>query len=157
MDDDVAVETAAENVLAGIALGVRLGELRFEDLLNVEELSANIDVGHFRADRPASNETSLEEEMRIALHQHVILERAGLALVGVARDVTRFALLVDELPLQAGWKSGAAASTQAGRLHQLDDVVRLHAERLLQPVVSLVLEIEVERVAVRLANVFSEN
>src|SRR5262245_9162241 len=111
MDDDVAVETAAKYVLSDVTLRVGLRKFRLEDPLNVEELAADIDVGHLRADRPASDETSLEKEMRIALHQHVILERAGLALVGVARDVTRFGLLVDELPLQAGRKSGTAAST----------------------------------------------
>ena len=56
-----------------------------------------------------------------------------------------------------GRESGAAAAAQPRRLDQLDDVVRLHAERLLQPVVALVLQVEVERVAVRLADVFGEN
>jgi hypothetical protein len=86
----------------------------------------------------------------------VVLERARLALVGVAGDVARLDLLVDELPLQAGREARAAAPAQTGRLHHLDDVVRLHAERFLQPVVPLVLQKEIEREAVRLAHVLGE-
>ena len=95
--------------------------------------------------------------MRIALHQQVIFERARLALVGVADDVARFDLLIDELPLHAGRKPGAAAAAQTRRFDELDDLVGLLAERCLQRVVAAVLQIEVERERVRLAHVFGED
>ena len=66
-------------------------------------------------------------------------------------------LLIDEAPLHAGREAGAAAAAQARRLDQVDERVRLHRQRLPQPFVALVLQEEVERVAVRLADVFRED
>ena len=56
-----------------------------------------------------------------------------------------------------GGKSGAAAPFQAGRRDDLDHLLGLHRERLAQPFVALVLQIEIERVGVRLADEFGEN
>ena len=97
--------------------------------------------------------------MRVALHEHVVLERARLAFVGIAGDVLRLGrVLEDELPLQAGRESRAAAAAQPRGLHLLDDLVRLLRQRLAQPFVSTrVLQIEVEREGVRLADVVGEN
>jgi hypothetical protein len=86
---DVAVESAAEDVPAKIAGLVRLLDLSFEDLLNVVELAADVDVGDPGADGIAGDRTAFDEQMRVPLHQHVVLERTGLALVGVAADVLR--------------------------------------------------------------------
>src|SRR4029434_991442 len=49
MHEDVAVEPAAEDVAAQITRFVRPFNLRFEDLLTVEELAADVDVGDLRA------------------------------------------------------------------------------------------------------------
>ena len=158
VNDDVAVEAGAHDVLADVALRVGLGELGLHHLLHVVELAADVDVGDLRADRPAADQAALEQQVRVALHQHVILERAGLALVGVAGDVLRQRrVLEDELPLHAGRESGAAAAAQARGLDHVDDGARLHAERLAQPVVALVLQEEVEGEAVGLADVLCEN
>jgi hypothetical protein len=113
MNHDVAVEASTEDVLADIALRVRLGELGLEHLLHVKELAADIDVGDLRADGPAPDQAPFEQQVRVALHQHVIFERAGLAFVGVAGDVSRLGLLVDELPLETGRETRAAAPAQA--------------------------------------------
>jgi hypothetical protein len=94
--------------------------------------------------------------VRIALHQQMILERAWLALVGVAGDVLGIRrLLVDELPFHARRKTGAAASAHARRLDHLDHLIGRHGERLLQALVPLVLQVEVERERVRLTDVLS--
>ena len=69
MNDDVAVEAGAEDVLADVSLRVRLGKLRFQDLLDVEELAANVNVGDLRADRPAADQAAFEHQVRVALHQ----------------------------------------------------------------------------------------
>ena len=58
-------------------------------------------------------------------------------------------LLVDELPLHPRREAGAAASAQARRLHHLDHLVGRDRQRFLQSFVALVLQIEVEREAVR--------
>src|SRR6266542_789504 len=127
MDDDVAVEARAQDVLAGVALGVRLRELRFQNVLDVEELAADVDVGDLRADGPAADQAPFEEQVWIALHQQMIFEGPGLAFVRVAADVFRLRRVLEyELPFEAGWKACAAAAAQARRLDELDDLVRLH-------------------------------
>src|SRR5262249_26864988 len=98
---NVAVETRAEDGLAEKAGLVRLLDCRFEGALHVEELTSYIDVGHLRADRVAANRAPLDQEVRIAFHQQMVLEGARLAFVGVARDVARIYFLVDELPFHA--------------------------------------------------------
>src|SRR5262249_61003280 len=66
-------------------------------------------------------------------------------------------LLGDELPLHAGRETSAAAATQAGGLHGLDDLIGRQRKRLLQGFVPSVPQVEVEREGVRLANVLDEN
>src|SRR5262249_49429751 len=115
-------------------------------------------VGDLGADRPAADEASLEEQMGVALHQQVVLERPRLALVGVAGDVLgQRRVLQDELPLQPGRKPGAAAPAEPRRLDQVDHLARLHAERLLQAGVAFVLQIEVKAEAVWLAYVLRKD
>src|SRR5439155_1568090 len=53
--------------------------------------------------------------------------------------------------------SAVSSPAQPGRLHQLDDLVRLPGERRPQRVVALVREIEIEREGVRLASVSCEH
>jgi len=114
VDIDVAVEPRAEDVLPDEPFPVRLVDRAFENRLDVKELAADVDVRDLRADRVARNRTALDEQMRIALHEQVILERARLALVGVAGDVARLVrLAIDELPLHTGRKSRAAAAAEA--------------------------------------------
>src|SRR5438128_53594 len=63
--------------------------------------------------------------MRVAFHQLAVLERAGLALIGVADQVARARVVFrDEGPLHAGREAGAAAPPQPGLLDHLDDVCR---------------------------------
>src|SRR5262249_1329030 len=96
------------------------------------------------------------QKVRVALHQQVIFERAGLALIGVAGDVARGNFLVDELPLHPGRKAGTATPAEARRLDHLDDLFGLLRQRLLQRVVALVLEIEVQRAGVGFSNVLGK-
>src|SRR3989442_9306267 len=94
----------------------------------------------------------------MTLHQQVIFERARLAFVGVARDVLGgWRLLVDELPFQPGRKACAAAAAQARSLDDVDDLRGSERERFAQALISLVLQVEIEREGVRLADVSGEN
>ena len=155
MHVDVAVETAAEDVLPEEPGAIGLLDRALERFLHVVELAADVDVGDLGADRVAADRAPFDEQVRIALHEHVILERARLALVSVARDVLRLRrVLEDELPLEPRRESGAATAAQPRRLHLLDDVVRLERQRFPQSLVpARVLHVEVERVRVRLADV----
>ena len=51
--------------------------------------------------------------MRVALEIVAVLEGAGLALVGVDREIARLRLLAHELPLAPGREAGAAEAAQA--------------------------------------------
>src|SRR5262249_4894861 len=75
MDVDVALETGPENVLAEKSSLIGLLERLFENPLDVEELAANVDIGHFGADGIAGDRASFDQQMRIPLHEQVILER----------------------------------------------------------------------------------
>ena len=57
--------------------------------------------------------------------QHAVLERAGLAFVGIAHHIVRPALgVAASLPFHAGGKSGAAASAQLRRFQLFDQLLR---------------------------------
>src|SRR4029077_3587543 len=102
----------AEDVLAGVALRVRLVDRLLEDVLRVEELAAYIDVGRLRPDGVAADEASFNQQVRVALDEQVILEGPRLALVGVAGDVARLDLLFHQLPLPARREGPAHAAPQ---------------------------------------------
>src|SRR4030095_8917806 len=64
------------------------------------------------------------EQVRHLLEEEAILERAGLALVGVADDVLRVARRVaHDLPLDAGGEAGAAHAPQLAGLEAGDERV----------------------------------
>src|SRR5579862_7902666 len=114
MDVHLAVEASPEDVLADEPGGPGLGQLGLEDLLYVVELAPDVDVGRLGSDGVAADEAPLNEQVRVPLHEHVVLERARLALVGVAADVPGLGrLFVDELPLEPRGEPGAAAAPEA--------------------------------------------
>jgi hypothetical protein len=87
----------------------------------------------------AGDDHALDERVRVALHERAVLERARLALVGVAHDVDGLAgALRDERPLEPGGEPGAAAAAQPSVLDDLDDVTRRHRERAAQACIAAV-------------------
>jgi hypothetical protein len=150
---DLAVVPAAQDVRAQEPPGAGLGDRGLEHGGDVLELAADVDVADLRADGITRDRHALDDEVRVPLQQHVILEGAGLALVRVAAHVLRPARIFrHEPPLHARRKAGAAAAPQAGRLDEVDDLPGLHRERRAQPRVGPVPQRHVEREAVRLAN-----
>src|SRR5437763_10031997 len=82
-------------------------------------------------DGVAADDESSDEHVRAAQEDLAILEGARLALVGVDGEVLGEArLLADEGPLHAGGKPGSATPAQARLHHLVDDLLRLHLERL---------------------------
>ena len=79
----------AERVLAQVALGLRLFDGAPQPLLAQVQLVAHVDVTGVRADRVAADDAALDQRVRIHLHDGAILERAGLAFVGVDHEVVR--------------------------------------------------------------------
>ena len=67
-------------------------------------------------------------------------------------------LLVDELPLEAGRETGAAAAAKARLLDVVDHGLGRHRQRLLQALVAgLVLQVVIERVAAGRERVLGEH
>ena len=114
-----------------------------------------VDVGSLGFDRPGGDQHALEKAMRVALEIVTVLEGAGLALIRVDREIARFRLLPDELPLAPGREAGAAQAPQTGGVERGEQVeahlIRLETRRLLpeeapqQPIAAIsdvVLEID---------------
>ena len=59
-----------------------------------------VDVGSLGFDRPGGDQNALEKAMWVPLEIVTVLEGAGLALIRVDREIARFRLLPDELPLR---------------------------------------------------------
>ncbi len=85
-------------------------------------LAADVEVALRRARREGGDRHRLDDRERIALHQHPVLERAGLRLVGVADEVVRLGgLRRDRGPLAAGRERRAAAADELGCGDLVDD------------------------------------
>ena len=79
-------------------------------------LAADVDEAVLAAGRERGDRHRLDERERIALHQHAVLERAGLGLVGVADEVVRpRRLRRAPPPTCAGRERRAAAAEQLRR------------------------------------------
>ncbi len=92
-----------------------------KDVESVRIFGADVDVAHRRAGRDGGDRHALDEEERVALHQHAVGEGAAVALVGVADDIFLIRLRPgDRAPLDPRRKAGAASSAQARRQNFLD-------------------------------------
>ena len=112
-------------------------------------LVADVDVAHVGVRREAADDHPFDEQLRVALHEIAVHERARVALVGVADEVLGLALGVEEeLPLEAGREGRAAASPEAGVLHLLDHVHRLHLQRPRQAFVAAASDVVLDAVGV---------
>jgi len=88
-------------------------------------------------DGVAPDDQSLDEQVRAAEEDLAILEGPRLSLVGVDHQVLGEAgFLADEVPLHPGGEARAAAPAQVGLDHFVDDLLRLHLQRLRQRLVS---------------------
>ena len=133
MEVDVEVHAAAEHVPAEVAGRVGLGDGGAQSLERPPVLGPHVHVGDVDGVRPGRDQQPLDELVRVELQDLPVLERGGLALVGVAGDVARSAAVLGEkAPLHTGQEPGAAATAKPRVLHHLDDRLGLHlAERLL--------------------------
>ena len=111
-DRDVEGEAAAEDVLAEQALPrARASTAVVERGLRARVLGAHEDEAVLGADGVAGERHALEQQVRVALHQHLVDVGAGVALVAVGDDELLVALgAARELPLGAGGEAGAAAA-----------------------------------------------
>ena len=116
------------------------------------ELAAAEDEGLRGADRVGGDDRPLDDLVRVALDEQVVLERRRLALVAVD----------DEVASSAAWRSidhlrpaGKPAPPRPSRLALLTSSATSlgrHRERLAQPVVAAGREVALERVRVVVAD-----
>src|SRR5205085_6986923 len=111
---DVEGEAGAHDVAAEQSSRARVRERVLQALVRERILGAHVDVAALAAGRVRGDRHRLEECERVALHEHAVLERAGLGLVGVAHQEMRVGRLMrDGLPLDARRERGTAAAEQA--------------------------------------------
>ena len=110
MEDDLEVVARAEDVLAHEPVVVGLGQCLGETLGAEAELAPQVDERVVGLDGEGTDHDALDQLVRIALHQHVVLERGRLAFVAVHREVAGEHVLGQERPLLAGAEPGAAAA-----------------------------------------------
>src|SRR5262249_46006429 len=104
------------------------GWLRRGDLLRKEQshlwiFIANVNVSLGGLDHPGRDQRAFDEPMRITFEIESILERAGLAFVGIDGKQPRRGFGAHQRPFASGRKTGAAEPAQSGIADDLDDVV----------------------------------
>ena len=138
--DDLQVVAGAQDVLAGVAGGVRLPDRLLQAPDDVQHLAADVDEGVVGPDRVRGDDHALDQGVRRGHHQRDVLAGARLGLVGVDHQVLRLRVVLrDEAPLHAGREAGAAPPAEPGVLDLSDHVGGRHAERLAQGVVAAAL------------------
>ncbi len=118
----VEVEAAlAQDRRAEEAGGAAAGDRLRERCREVRVLAAQVEEAPRRADRVRADRHALEYEVGVAREQHAVLERAGLAFVGVADDVARRARRrAARLPLEPGGEPRTAAAAQVRALDRVE-------------------------------------
>ena len=121
----LAEDRRAEQALRAAARE-RLPQRRSEVLV----LAAQVDEAVRGADRVRAHRHALDDEVGVAREQHAVLERAGLAFVGVADDVARRPRRRGAgLPLEPGREAGAAAPAQVRAFDLLERCRRALRQR----------------------------
>ncbi len=110
--------------------------------MGVRIFGAQVDVTARCANGDASDRHALDEGKRIAFHQHAVREGTRVALVGIAGHVLlRCRRIEHRLPLDASRERRTTAAAQTGVRNGLNDLRRLHLQRLPQAAVALVLHV----------------
>ena len=133
VDDDVAGEVAAEDALAGEARGVGLVERALDAAERQVELAADVDERVADLQRVRGDQHRLEQQVRRMLEDPAVLERAGLALVGVGAEVMGLPVVeLDHRPLAADGECRPAVAEQPRGRHFRGDLLRRHARQRLR-------------------------
>ena len=134
LNADVEVETVlAANVLAQQARLPHGGQDAVEIHREIGVLAAKIKDALAGADGIAANGHALEEQLGPLGENHAILERAWLALVGIADDDLVIAVgSTGKIPFHARREARPTPATKTRRLDFADHLLRSHGQRLAQ-------------------------
>ena len=147
MDHEVERVARAEDVGARAPVGVGLVARLLQALEAEGELASAVDEGLLGSRRVGRDDGPLDDLVRVALDQHVVLERRRLALVAVHDEVGGRGL-AQHRPLAAGREAGAAAPEEARLVDLRGDVRRRHRQRLAETFVAAGGEVALEGVRV---------
>ena len=146
VDVDFHVEAGAQHVLAEEIVGARLFDRPLDDQRRFREFLADVDVGRLRPDRVGRDHHALDELVRVLVENVAVLECPRLGFIAVADQINRLGVVRrDERPFHSSREACAAAAAQAGLLHLLGDLLRLHREGLFQIIISPVAQVTVDR------------
>ena len=110
MQDDVDAEWRPENVLTDVPRRIRIVQRFGNTLLGERHLASDVQETTRETSRVTGNQTSLNELMRITLHQQTIFVGARLRLVTVDDEIARVHTLRGQPPLHASRESRTATT-----------------------------------------------
>ena len=120
-------EVGPEDAIPQITGSTRLRQRFLEALVDAEDLAVDVVVARADAHRVGRDRHALDDDVRVVAQDVAVLERARLALVGVADQVLLTRKLPrHEAPFQAGGKARTAPAPQPGSLHFRDDFLGRH-------------------------------
>ncbi len=121
----IKVKTAPQNILTEKSLFPCLGDGNSQALHCQGILRSHVDKAMFSADSVAGNEHSLQDRMRIRLHNRPILKCPWIAFITVADHVLPVASRpAADLPFLPRQEASAAKSAKPGALHLVDNLLR---------------------------------
>src|SRR5690606_31967261 len=127
VDDDLLGEVGAQDAVAHVTLGPGLLDGVQQHPVALAELAADVDEGTGRPHRVSRKQNALDEQVRVVLNQHTVVEGARLALIGVAAQIPRPAVVGEEPPLETRREARAAAAPQVRLLDLRVHFGRRHA------------------------------
>ena len=129
----VETEVCAEDIIAQKADLFGLGNRDTQTLDSCGILRTYIEVSVLCTDCVTGDHHTFDDCKRIPFKDGTVHECAGVAFVAVADHVFVIALrVVGKLPFAAGRETGAAASTDTGGKHLVDNFLGRHGKRALQ-------------------------
>ena len=142
---DVERESLTEHVVSEIPAPPRFGQRSAEHMVRVRILTAQVDEPLVAIRCVGRDRHRLDQRERVSLHDHPVLERAGLGLVGVADQVMRACRLpCHRLPFHTCRERGAAPALKLRVLELTDDALGPELERAPQRGVTAVRTVLVE-------------
>src|SRR6185369_12090417 len=117
-------EFRSEDPVAQKTCVARFLERLLEALVRVPDFPVYVVVAHADTHRIRCYDHAFDDDMRVVTQDVAILERAGLAFVGVADEIFLPGKRTGhEAPFQSGWKTGATATAQRRLFHLRDDLL----------------------------------
>ena len=155
---DVAVEAAAQHILADDSGGPRFGDGFFHNACGLGEFAADVDVREVHVERPGGDHHALKQLVRIFVEDVAVFEGAGFGFIAVDHEIVGLAVIaLDKAPFHPGGEPRAAAAAEVGGFDLGDDVGRVHLQRFFQRLVAAVSQVAIDRSVIVVASDLAQN